>query len=492
VEPRTLNPIAITASEGHQIAGLVFLKLLEEQDDFMSFKPQLAEAWTISPDGRDVTFVLRADARWSDGAPVTADDVRFTWEVHTDTTVAWPSASIKAKIRDVEVRDARTVVFHYSEPYLYQAMDANDGVILPRHILGDVPRRELKDAPFGRAPVGNGPYRLSRWESGQYIQLETSPEYFGAKPTIASVIFKFVPDAVTLVAQLKAGEIDLLESVPPGDVNSIRAARPDVEVVTVPSRRMSFIAWNTARAPLDDRSVRRALTTGIDRTELIQTVWGGYAQECTSPIVPLLWAFDPSIPALPFDPAAARAQLAALGFKDSDGDGIVERDGKPFELELVVNDAQNRVDVVTIVQAQLKRIGVGVRLRVLEFGTYQERVLAADFDGAFVEWKVQTKVDLTSLFHSASRRPHGFNFGAYANPEVDRLIQEALATSDREAARQKWNRIQKLIYDDQPYTFIAVPQELTAIDDRFCNVKPSAISFFVNLPAWRLVPECGP
>jgi peptide/nickel transport system substrate-binding protein len=255
---------------------------------------------------------------------------------------------------------------------------------------------------------------------------------------------------------------------------------------------MSFIAWNTARAPLDDRSVRRALTTGIDRTELIQTVWGGYAQECTSPIVPLLWAFDPSIPALPFDPAAARAQLAALGFKDSDGDGIVERDGKPFELELVVNDAQNRVDVVTIVQAQLKRIGVGVRLRVLEFGTYQERVLAADFDGAFVEWKVQTKVDLTSLFHSASRRPHGFNFGAYANPEVDRLIQEALATSDHEAARQKWNRIQKLIYDDQPYTFIAVPQELTAIDDRFCNVKPSAISFFVNLPAWRLVPECGP
>ena len=492
VEPRTLNPIAITASEGHQIAGLVFLKLLEEQDDFMSFRPQLAESWTVSPDGLDVTFVLRADARWSDGVPVTADDVRFTWEVHTDTVVAWPSASIKAKIRDVEVRDARTVVFHYREHYLYQVMDANDGVILPRHILGRVSRRGLKNDPFGRSPVGNGPYRLARWESGQYIKLEANPHYFGAPPVVAPVIFKFVPDAVTLVAQLKAGEIDLLESVQAGDLAPIRASRPDVEILTVPSRRMSFIAWNTLRTPFDDREVRRALTTGIDRAELIRAVWGGYAQECTSPIVPLLWAFDPTIQALPFDPALARAQLGARGFKDTDGDGILERNGRPFEIELLVNDAQNRVDVATIVQAQLKRAGVKVNLRVLEFGAYQERVLAADFDAAFVEWKVQTKVDLTSMFHSASKRPKGFNFGGYANPVVDRLIEEALAIPDTETAKVQWDRVQRLIYADQPYTFIAVPKELTAIDDRFCNVRPGAISFFVNLPEWKVAPDCSP
>ena len=492
VEPRTLNPIAITASEGHQIAGLIFLKLLEEQDDFMSFKPQLAESWAVGADGLDVTFVLRADARWSDGVPVTAEDVRFTWEVHTDTTVAWPSASIKSKIRDVEVRDARTVVFHYKEHYLYPLMDANDGVILPKHILATVPRSELKEAAFGRAPVGNGPYRVARWESGQYLELEANPGWFGSPPAVGRVIFKFVPDAVTLVAQLKAGEIDLLESVQAGDLASIRASRPDAAIHTIPSRRMSFIVWNTARAPFDDRVVRRALTMGIDRAELIRTVWGGYAQECTSPIVPLLWAFDRSIAALPFDPAQARALLAERGYKDADGDGVLEREGKPLELQLIVNDAQNRVDVVTIVQAQLKRIGVKASLRVMEFGAYQERILAADFDAAFVEWKVQTKVDLTSLFHSASKRPKGFNFGAYSNPEVDRLIEEALAIPDMADARERWNEVQRLIYADQPYTFIAVPQELTAVDDRFCNVNPSAISFFVNLPAWKLAPDCAP
>lgn len=496
VEPNTLNPIAITASEGHQIARLMFLKLLQERDDFMSFEPQLASSWTWSADSLAVTFHLRRDARWSDGKPVSAEDVRFTWELQVDTTVAWPSASTKSKIRDVEVKDPQTVVFHFKERYLYQVMDANDGAILPKHILGSVPRAEIKAAPFGRAPVGNGPYALSRWESGQYLELATNPRYFGAaggrEPRVKRVVFKFVPDAVTLVAQLKAGEIDLLEAVQPGDLASIRHSRRDVVVETVPSRRMSFIAWNEKRSPFDDRAVRRALTMGIDRAEIIRTVWQGYATECTSPIVPLLWAFDPSLQAIPFDPKAARAALTARGYQDTDQDGVLEKDGKPLQIEMLVNDAQNRIDVVTLVQAQLKQIGVRVEVRVMEYNAYIERILATDYDAALVEWKVNTKVDLTSLFHSKSMRPKGFNFVSYSNPEVDRLIDEALLKTDPGAARALWNRAQRLVYDDQPYTFIAVPKELTALDDRFCNVTPSALSFFVDLSHWGIKPDCAP
>ncbi len=490
-EPKSLNPIAITSSEGHQVAGLVFLKLLQEQDDFMSFKPQLASSWEWSADSLAVTFHLRPDARWSDGEPVTAADVRFTWQVQVDTTVAWPNASIKSKIRDVEIKDAHTVVFHFSERYLYQLMDANDGVVVPEHVPAKVPRADLKGAPFGRAPVGDGPYVVSKWESGQYLELSANPKYFDRAPRVGRVVFKFVPDAVTLVAQLKAGEIDLLESVQPGDLASIRQGRPDVAVATVPSRRMSFIAWNEKRAPFDDREVRRALTMGIDRAEIVRTVWQGYAVECTSPIVPLLWAFDASIKALPYDPKAARAALAKRGYRDSDGDGVLDKDGRPLVIELLVNDAQNRVDVVTLVQAHLKKIGVKVDVRVMEYNAYIERVLATDFDGAFIEWKATTKVDLTGLFHSKSVRPKGFNFVSYANPDVDRLIDDALTKTDLASARALWSRAQALIYDDQPYTFIAVPKEITALDDRFCNVSPSAISFFANLPAWGVKPDCA-
>jgi peptide/nickel transport system substrate-binding protein len=490
-EPKTLNPVAITASESQQIAALLFQKLLEEQDDFTSFKPGLARSWSFSADSLDVTFALREDARWSDGKPITAADVRFTWQVETDTTVAWPSASIKAKIRDVEVKDDHTVVFHFKERYLYQLMDANDGVILPEHALASIPRKDLKAAPFGREPVGNGPYVLKRWEAGQYIELARNPAYAASTPRIERIVIKFVPDAVTLTAQLEAGEIDLLESVQPADLAGIHAQRGDVQILETPSRRMSFVAWNGTRAPFETAAERVAMTMGIDRRAIIASVWGGRAKECTSPIVPLLWAYEPSIPAIKYDPKAARSALGRLGFKDSDKDGVLDRDGKPFEFELLVNDAQNRVDIATMIQAQLKRIGVKVNVRVMEYGAFIDRILAMDYDAAIVEWKVQTKVDLTQLFATSAKRPNGYNFVGYSNPAVDRLIEQALAERDMARAKLLWSDAQRAIYLDQPYTFLAVPQELTALDDRFCNARPSPISIFAHIGDWRIKPECN-
>lgn len=491
-EPRSLNPVAVTTTEGHQVTGLVFQKLMQEQDDFVTFKPQLAESWNISDDGLDVTFRLRDDARWEDDRPVTAEDVRFTWEVQVDTTVAWPNATIKSRIRDVEVRDARTVVFHFTERYLYALMDANDGVILPRHLLGDIPRKDLKSAAFGRAPVGNGPYRVSRWESGQYIELVPNPAWYGSAPRVERVLFKFIPDAVTAVAQMRAGEIDLLESVKGGDIAALRRERPDVKWYDVPSRRINLVAWNLRRAPFDDRRLRRALAQAVNRAEIIRAAWGEHAREANSPFVPLTWAWDASQKPIRHDPASARAELAACGFKDSDGDGTLDRAGKPLSFELLVSDAQHRVDVATLVQAQLKAVGVKVELRVMEFGATNQRVLAGDYDAAVLDWSVPTKADLTPTFHSRSIGNKQYNFAGYSNPEVDRLIDEALLQTDQKAAGKIWRRAQRIVYDDQPWMFIAYPQVVTAVDDRFCNVTPSPISFLVRLPYWGVSPDCKP
>jgi ABC-type transport system substrate-binding protein len=209
---------------------------------------------------------------------------------------------------------------------------------------------------FGRAPVGNGPYAVAHWESGQYIELASNPRYFGdsGPPRVKRVVFKFVPDAVTLVSQLKAGEIDLLESVQPGDLDPIRRSRPDVVAHTVPSRRMSFIAWNEKRTPFGDREVRRALTMAVDRAEIIRTVWQGYATECTSPIAPLLWAFDATIPPIPFDPQGARAILAERGCEEA---VVSWKRTASLSIELLVNDAQNRIDVVTLRKRNSRRSG---------------------------------------------------------------------------------------------------------------------------------------
>jgi peptide/nickel transport system substrate-binding protein len=490
-EPGSLNPLTIASTQGQDIVGRVYLNLLEEQGDFLSFEPRLARRWWFSDDSLSITFELRDDVRWHDGEPVTARDVRFTWQLQMDTTVAWMNRHIKERIDDVEVVDDRTVVFRFAERYPHQLMDANDGVILPRHVLAHVPRGELRTHPFGRNPVGNGPYRLSRWESGQYLELVANDDYYEGPPAVDRVVFKFVPDMVGLMTQLKKGEIDLLESVPADQQRVLSEGYDDIELYRYPSRRIDFISWNTLRTPFDDARVRRAMTMAIDRRELIATVWGGYARECTGPVPPVLWAHDDSIEPLPFAPDSARALLAKAGWRDTDGDGVRDLDGQPLAFEIVTNHSnQQRVDVCTMVERYLGRVGVEVDIRTMEFGTFIGRVQDGDYDACVLQVKVATKLDLTDTWHSDSHPRNGYNISFYSNPEVDRLIEEARVCLDQERARALWSRAQRIIYRDQPYTFVAVPDEVHALHRRFCNVRPNAISFFANLRHWSVAPDC--
>lgn len=491
-EPSTLNPLVATSTETKDIIWRVFLKLLDEQPDYLNFTPRLAETWTFSADSLTITFRLRDDVRWTDGKPVTAEDVRFTWELQVDTLVAWPSRSLKQHIRDVEVIDRLTVAFHFAKRYPYQLMDANDGVILPRHLLGEVPRDQIRDHPFGRNPVGNGPYMIARWEPAQYIELIRNPDYYETDcPSIENVVFKFVPDMVTLITQLKKGEIDLLESIPNDQLPELADKYPRVKIYTYPSREYWYVAWNLEKDLFATANVRRALTMAIDRNEIIQTLWGGRATECKSPIHSSLWAHDNGIESIPFDPEEARRNLKELGWADRDGDGVLDKDGSPFEFELITNhSAQLRVDVATMVEAHLAKIGVKVNIRTLEFQAVVEKLLSSNYDSCVLGWGTATKPDITNHWHSTAVPPNGYNISSYRNPEVDDLIDEAKVELDRERALALWSRVQRIIYDDQPFTFLLIPYEVNALDERFCNVEPNAISFFYNLRYWRSGGDC--
>lgn len=490
-EPGSLNPLTVTSTEAHDIINRLFLKLLEEQPDFLGFAPRLARSWRFSEDSLSITFELRDDVRWSDGEPVTAHDVRFTFELQTDTTVAWPTRHIKERIADVEVDGDHTVTFHFTERYPYQLMDANDGVILPRHLLGGIPRDEIRTAAFGRAPVGDGPYVLSGWQPGRIIELAANPDYYEGPPDVSKVIFKMVPDMVSLLTQLKKGEIDLLESIPPDHIRTFQEDYPDVRIYRYPSRRLDFIGWNIDRSVFARAGVRRALTMAIDRDEIITTVWGGYATPCTGPVPPVLWAHDATIEPVPFDPEGAAALLAAEGWTDTDGDGIIDRGGRRFSFEIITNQTnQRRIDVCALVQQYLSRVGIEVTIRTFDFSTFIGRILEGDYDACVLQFKVSTKLDLTDQWHSESIPRNGYNITRYDNPEVDRLIEEARVCLDPQRARELWSRVQRIIHDDQPVTFLAVPDEVTALHARFCNVQPNAISFFWNLRHWKVAPDC--
>jgi peptide/nickel transport system substrate-binding protein len=272
--PSTLSPLVAVSTQSKDIINLIFLKLLDEQSDFLSFEPRLAESWEFSEDSLSIVFRLREGVFWQDSVPVTAADVRFTWELETDTLVAWPSRHLKDRIEDVRVVDDHTVVFRFRNRYPYQLMDANDGVILPKHILEHVPRDNIRTSAFGRHPVGNGPFKFSRWVSGQYVELERNPLYYEeGKPYLDRMIFRVVPDMTTLVTELKSGEIDCLESIPTDVIPELRSGYPDIELYRYLSRSLEFIAWNLSYELLRDREIRRALGMAINTSEMIETLW---------------------------------------------------------------------------------------------------------------------------------------------------------------------------------------------------------------------------
>jgi peptide/nickel transport system substrate-binding protein len=488
-----LNELVASATRqfDQDVLSALFLRLLAEQPDYQqhppTFAPQLARSWDFSPDRLTLTFHLRDDVRWSDGVPVTAADVRFTWQAQTSPEVGWPNGYLKESIRDVEAVDPHTVRFHFTRAYATQLLDANEGFVLPAHAWSQLPFARWPESAdwFRDHLVVDGPFTLERWRRDQEVVLRSNPGYFRVgRPRLARVVFRTVPVEAVRLQELLAGKADLVEGVPADRADEV-ARTPGRRIVPVWARQYTFIGWNTRRSPFDDARVRRALTLGIDREALVEALWHGHARVADSPILSTVWAHARDLRPWPYDPAAARRLLAESGFRDADGDGTLERGGKPFAFELSTNvGSQVRRDAVVLVQEQLGRIGVEVVPAFRERGAQAARLQAHDFDAALGAWGIDTGLDLRYAFDS--KDPDGGNWGGYRNPEVDRLLDAIDREPDRLAARPLYDRIQHLIHEDQPFTFLWEPQWLVGLASRVEGASPSALSTYQGLEDWGI------
>jgi peptide/nickel transport system substrate-binding protein len=469
----------------------LFLQLLSEQADFAehppTFAPELARSYDWSDDRKALTFHLRTDARWSDGVPVTSEDVRWTWQAQVSPEIAWSYADLKDAITDVEVVDAATVRFHFREAYTTALLDAVEGKILPKHVWSRIPFSEWRQKAdwFRDNLVTSGPFRLAAWRPGEEIVLARNEHYFETSlPKLDRVVFRVVPDAATHVEQLLAGTLDFACGVTPADATRI-AARHDLRILPFDNRQYDYLCWNTARAPFDEPEIRRALTLAIDRQALVDTLFKGYARVASSPIPSNIWAHDPTLTPLPYDPAEARRILAERGYVDRDGDGIVERHGRPFAFELTTNSSNRiRTAALVMIQEQLRKVGIAATPRTIEIHALTEANRKHDFDGTVSGWAIDTTLDLRPYFHS-SEGAGGYNFGSYRNAEVDRLLDASRRTPTPEAALPDLLRIQQILHAEQPYTFLWEPQRLCAVRDDLVDVRPNAISGYFNLPEWQ-------
>ena len=473
----------------NEIHALLFRGLLEEQPDWSehppTLEPDLAESWESSPDGDALTFRLRPGARWSDGRPVTAEDVVFTWRAQVDPAIAWAYASSKDRIESVEALDPQTARFHLRWDSPYQLVDINDGRILPSHAWSELPFEQWRSGEpwFRERLVTSGPFRIESWKPGRELVLAPNP-HAGTAPLARRVIFRVVPDPAAMVERLLAGDLDFVDGLSPRDAERI-SNDPRLRLYLTDSRVFEYVAWNQRRPPFDDLEVRRALALAVDREEITRALWGETARVGAGPIPAGVWARDPELRPWPYDPEEARRILARRGFRDADGDGTLELDGRSFSFELATNSGNRlRADAAALVRDQLRRVGIDARLRTLEIQTLFDRARAGDFDALMGGWAIDTTLDFRPYFHSEATGGDGWNFIGYSNPEVDRILDDVRKIGDLATARPELIRFQRILHEEQPYLFLCEPRRISAADRDIEGIEITALSALGGLPRW--------
>jgi peptide/nickel transport system substrate-binding protein len=501
-EADVLLPPVSQSDVGRSLADLVFLKLADigpelNTVDNASFVPKLAASWTFE-DSVTIVFALHPEARWHDGVPVTAEDVAFTFDVYRDTLVGSPARPRLAQIRSVTARDSATVVFTFARPYPEQLFDAVYHMwVIPRHLLDTVPRAALSSHPFGRAPVGAGPYRFAGWIPGESIELTGDSTHFLGRPGLRRVIARFTGDPPAALRLLTAGEADLLNYLWAEAQEEVAASADYVVVPHLSSTYYSYLAFNL-RMPRDpsrphplfaDRELRRAIAMAVDRAAVIRAVDGPDGVLAGGPLGPAYWISDATYEQIPFDSAGARRALAAMGWHDSDGDGVLDRDGTPLAFDLIVPATSTpRRRSAVIVQEQLRRAGIAMRISELDFLTFQERGQSGDFDLFYGTFGGDPSPS-TIVEAWTGQAVGGFNYGRYVNLEFDRAVAAALEARTLETARDRWTEALTIINDDAPAIWMSASEPRAGVHRRLHNVTIRGDNMTATLPAWSVSPS---
>lgn len=484
------------ASAQHQ-QYVSFMTLIEFDED-LEPAPYLASSWSISEDQTELTFHLRDDVYWHDGELTTAEDVAFTyWTVTNPESFffnpGWFQPYLPGE-EAVEVVDSFTVKFRF-RPHADFLETWRSVAILPSHLLSDVPTAELATHPFAAVcPVGNGPFRFVSRSPGESWTFEANPAFpegLGGRPYLDRYVYRYVPDHTTLLSELLTGGLDVYVQMLPNQAETARE-NPNVEVWSFPYPAIFFIAWNSRVPELSDARVRRALTMGMNREQLIEGVQLGGATLLNGSLPPVHWAFDPSLrDSLAFNPDRARALLETAGWTDRDGDGIRENDqGEPLQIDLVYNQNEEREQVAEILRVQLQGIGVELRPRVMEYGAYGALITSPEreFEAALVTFETGYRIDDRDLFHS-DVVDGPLAFSGTTDPELDRYLDTLQLIPDRTEARPVWRNYLLRLVAIQPYTFLYSASRRDGVNKRLRDAHMDTRGDWATIRHWWIAPE---
>jgi peptide/nickel transport system substrate-binding protein len=475
-EPATLNPITASDSYESSVNGYVYESLLTRDKDTLELKPELAESWSISADKLTYTFTLKQGVTFHDGRPFGARDVKFAFDTIKNPKIDAPH--LRNYFQDVvscDAKDDRTLVFRMNKPY-FKALEMIGGIpAIPRHVFE---QGDFNNHPNARHPIGTGPYRFVKWDTGREIVLERHPRYHGPKVHLSRIVFRIITDSTAALQVFKKGELDLMGVRPNQWVRELepRTFQRPFNKAQYYLPNFSYIGWNERRPFFSDKRVRRAMTMLIDRPTLLEKLRFNLGKIVSGTFYINGPEYDQSIKPWPYDPVAARKLLDEAGWSDHDRDGLRDKDGRPFRFEFLISSgSQFAEQLATIVKEALAKEGIEMTIRKLEWAVFTEFLDERNYDAVTLGWSLAVEDDPYQIWHSSQADKGGSNHVGWKNAEADKLIEQGRTEFDKPKRVAMYRRLHAIQHDEQPYTFLFCSPSSVIFDGRFRNVLVHAL-----------------
>lgn len=510
----TYNPLYSFSVDEGVISELLYLSLVQPEWDSkkgdLIFKPMLAEKWEWLNDSASIKFYLRNDVKWTDGVSFTANDVVFSFITYSDPAVQSKLYGTFNKFYtdDMNKIDPEKSFSFDSENeliiHLRRSKKANlldfSVPIIPEHIFKNVPAKDISTSDLLFSNVTSGAFKLKKWERNQFIILRQDSSSFLFNPdAVAELVFKIVPDYTSRLNQLKKGEIDLMELVKPEDADELKKT-DHLLIAYQKGREYDYIGWNNIDPEsfneegiikphklFGDKKVRRALTHAINREEIFNEGLLGYGQLATGPVSPIFAnAINTDLPHLDYDPGLSRKLLSEAGWKDSDNNGTIDKNGVEFSFTMIIPPEDPlRNFAATIVKNNLKDAGIELNVETMELGTYIENLYSKSLDSWMAAWYVPIPLDLKNYWYSDPEQTPA-NLCSYKNIRVDSLLILAETETDENKLNEIYKSVQELIQQDQPVTFLYWKDNIVAYNKRIKNLQVNPFGVVHHCWLWSV------
>lgn len=472
--PARLNPILATDSSSSEISGFLFNGLVKYDKDLSTIIGDLAEKFYFE-DETTLVFKLRKNVKWHDGEKFSAKDVVFTYDVLISPKISSPYSAGFRFVKSVEAVDDFTVKVKYKEPY-FKALETWMMGILPQHVLKN--EQSLMNSSFNTNPIGTGAYKLEQLEHSKNIILAANDDYFEGRAKIDKISFHIIADPMTRFLMLKSSALDV------GSIEPMQYERQlnndffdKFNIYENISQSYTYLGFNLRLEKFKNPKIREALSLAIDREELVKILFFNHAKVCTGPFLPGTKAFNKDVKAPKLDVKRAKELLMEAGYDEKN----------PFTFEIATsNSSEIRPYAAQILQHQLKKAGVTVTLRVMEWQAFLNMVVFPHkFDSVLLGWGLSPTPDPYMFWHSDNDKQGGFNLVGYHNEKINKMIEESQSMIDSQKLSFIWREMFKIITDENPYLFLYIPNSITTVNKNIKNIEPTQSGIWHNYIKWE-------